>query len=447
MKKIIKKTISLLLCLALLSGITVYSSVTAEVKAAQAELLPLTTGKCGAKVTYSFDSITGVLIIKGKGDMADFDANDNKSPFSGRDEIRSVYIDDGVTNIGEWAFYDCFKLNSVSFGKDVKTVSGCAFYGCVDTGSVMMQEGLTVIEERAFEHCIALKEIKLPESVIYIGERAFDNTGYYRKKSNWENSALYLGNFLLTGTYNDAYLDSKKQGSKPYVSDVHQVYKPSMQASGNYAVKEGTAMIVDGAFQSCGITGVTIPDSVKRIGYGAFAHSGLTSIVIPGNITTIEEGTFSYCSSLKSVTIPKSVKEIGERAFYNCKSLAKITIPTGIVMIDDEVFGGCGLTGVTIPKNVKGVGEGAFGHCDSLKRVTIKSGVRVIGAAAFRDCEKLKSVTVPKSVKTIGQNAFGFKRGDYNEKVSGFKLKGYKGSAAQKYAKNYKVKFVVVSKK
>ena len=66
-------------------------------------------------------------------------------------------------------------------------------------------------------------------------------------------------------------------------------------------------------------------------------------------MTSIEEETFLGCSSLTSVTIPDSVKSIGFRAFESCSSLTSVTIPNSVTSIIISAFQGCSsLTSVTI---------------------------------------------------------------------------------------------------
>lgn len=435
MKNNLQKAI---LSLVLLLGIIAYAPVTAKAAV-------LTTGMCGPGAAYSFDEATGTLTISGSGSMTNYSRNENKSPFAEQHEIKAVVIADGITTVGEWAFYDCYGLESVSLGKDVTKVSNSAFRGCVAVSSLTMQEGLTTIEYSAFAHCMALEQITLPQSVTYIGERAFDNTGYYRNRSNWENDVLYLGNFLLTGFYNGAYVDKKnQQGSKPYLGDgLTQIAPYTVTVLGHHDVKPGTKVIVECAFMYTDITGITVPDSVVAIGNNAFAYTKLKSIVLPEGITKIEDYTFNHCDVLGSTIIPNSVTEIGKQAFYGCSGLTSVTIGNKVSFIDDSAFKGSGLRKVTIPKNVKGVGNEAFADCVWLKSLTIKKGVKSFGDSAFCGCKRLKKVTIPKSVKRIGSKAFGYQRGG-KSKVSGFKIMGYKKSAAQKYAKKSKIKFKLV---
>lgn len=410
-----------------------------------AEAKALSKGSCGSGVSYSFDSKTGTLTIKGKGAMKDYDPNSNKSPFSGREEIRSVVFEDGVTSVGQWAFYDCYGIQSAEFGKGMKTISDYAFYGCVGLADMAMQpDSVTYIGIEAFAHCQAMKEINIPDSVTTVKYQAFDDTGYYLDKKNWENNVLYIGHCLYAGTYNTVYTSGNKgDKTKPYVSGNVIVTKPDRMVVGACTVKEGTTLIGDGAFKYSGLTKITIPDSVTGIGDEAFRYMRLTSVTIPDSVTKIGDGAFAYCSSLKEITLSKNLTELGGNAFYNCEFLAEITIPKGVMAIEDGTFAGSGLKSITIPKTVKAVGNEAFGGCPYLRKVTIKSGVRAIGEDAFTSCKLLKTVTVPKSVTTIGRHAFGY---DYDKLQKGFKLKGYKGSAAQKYAKNNKIKFSVIKK-
>lgn len=105
--------------------------------------------------------------------------------------------------------------------------------------------------------------------------------------------------------------------------------------------------------------------------------------------------------------------------------------------LSDKVY----LKSVFLPKSMKKIGIGAFFNDNKLSKVifTGKMNIRIENKA-FIGCKKLKKITIPKSVKKIGKKAFGYKLN--GSKIKGFTIKGYKGTAAEKYAKKNKFKFV-----
>ena len=89
------------------------------------------TGTYGDNVTYSLDLSTGTLTFRGSGDMADSSGSSSDSPFSSyRDRITSVEIAEGITSVGNYAFYRCTKLRTVSMPGSVRRIGSSAFRGC-----------------------------------------------------------------------------------------------------------------------------------------------------------------------------------------------------------------------------------------------------------------------------------------------------------------------------
>lgn len=196
-----------------------------------------------------------------------------------------------------------------------------------------------------------------------------------------------------------------------------------------------------------------------------------TQIAIPKKVNTIGELSFAYQRYLKKVTFSKNVKKIEKMAFLNCEKLSSINIPINITTINRMAFAGCkSVSKLTINSNKKlSIGYGAFSElnklkslqvpvvkgnnvfseCKNLNYIYIPSNVKTIYAYEFVDCPKLKTVTIPKTVKRIGKNSLGYCHGEYYEpeyvKVKGFTIRGYKGSAGEKYAKQNGFKFVKIS--
>jgi len=166
--------------------------------------------------------------------------------------------------------------------------------------------------------------------------------------------------------------------------------------------------INDHAFYGCGLTSITIPNSVTSIGdYAFYGCNCLTSITIPNSVTSIGDYTFYGCSGLTSITIPDSVTSIGSFAFYSCSNLTSIIIPEGVTSIGGFAFGYCiSLTFITIPEGVTTIGGSAFHACSSLTSIAIPEGVTNIGDCAFDGCSSLTSICIPGGVTSIGGSAF-----------------------------------------
>ncbi|HAU87468.1 MAG TPA: hypothetical protein DCW90_18880 [Lachnospiraceae bacterium] len=181
--------------------------------------------------------------------------------------------------------------------------------------------------------------------------------------------------------------------------------------------------IEDAAFISCsGLTSISIPNSVKTIGYNVFdSCPKLISINVDKNNTIYKSvDGILYSSDYKKLIkcpegktgtfyIQDGVVSIGNAAFYDCSGLTgSLTIPNGVTSIGHRAFYGCsGLTGsLTIPSDVTTICYETFYGCSSLKSVTIPSTVTSIGYSAFCGCSSLESVNFLGDVNQPGSGLF-----------------------------------------
>ncbi|MDY3845691.1 MAG: leucine-rich repeat domain-containing protein [Eubacteriales bacterium] len=136
------------------------------------------------------------------------------------------------------------------------------------------------------------------------------------------------------------------------------------------------------AFRQSKLTKVTIPSSVKSIGYNAFYRSeSLQTVVLGEGLEIINMSAFYGCTNLKTINIPESVKQICRDAFQACSSLESITIPVGIEDAFPRMFMGCSnLSTVTI-ENEKYADAQNADDCGYIfkyaKTVYIKDGVAI----------------------------------------------------------------------
>jgi BspA type Leucine rich repeat region (6 copies) len=223
----------------------------------------LITGYAGSNNVVMVPSLINALPVTGIAPHAffyDFDI------------LTSVTIPDGVTSIGDSAFYQCRNLTNVSMGNSITYIGNSAFCQCYSLTNVTIGNSVTNIGYYAFDEC-SVKSVTIPNSVTSIGGGAF--VGCVNLIS------LTIGN--------------------------------------------GVTSIGDSAFEGCSdLTNVTIPDSVISIGASAFEFCyDLTSVTLPNCITSIGDDAFQD-TALTSITIPKNVTTIGIGAFGSLNLLTKV---------------------------------------------------------------------------------------------------------------------------
>ena len=100
---------------------------------------------------------------------------------------------------------------------------------------------------------------------------------------------------------------------------------------------------------------------------------------------------FENCKNLKNITLPNSIKEIGYKAFAGCENLQSVILPNFVVKIGEEAFDGCSsLQSIVIPEGLEYIGNHAFRNCSAMESITIPDGVEYIRDGAFEGCSSLQ---------------------------------------------------------
>ena len=421
-----KKLLSVILTICLVIAVVHMGafSITASAETASSG----TTGDC----TWTLDGT--VLTISGNGEMG----NSYVSDVPWGTGITEVIIENGVTSIGEDAFYNCSSLTDITIPNSVINIGEDAFYNTKyyndtdnwqddvlyignhliecktsKTGAYKIKDGTKIIADEAFYYCSSIKNIVIPDSVRSIGSNsfcgctnltnivipdsvrnigdfAFYNTGFYNTEENWHDDVLYINNHFI---------------------------KCNISKIGEYKIKDGTKTIASGAFESCNsLKSITIPNSVISVGYYAFHNcDNLENVYITDikawcniNFDNSYSHYYSPCSNplnyadnlylngelVKDIVIPDEVALIPCYAF-SCNSLESITIPNSVMIIDDSAFKNCNnLTNVKIGNGVKTIGDGVFSGCNSLESITIPDSVTSVGEYAFAGCSSLNNVYI-----------------------------------------------------
>lgn len=361
--------------------------------------------------------------------------------------FKSIAIPESVTKIGHNALFRCgietvryggtlaqwCAVESESFfvhfaahiflgdGTDIKTLK-----------EIVIPEGMTKIGEGAFYDCPLLERVILPESLESLPPKTFSNSSTLKAqfggtKEQW----LALGNndftsveckdgtvgikdvppyFVMKGNrITDFREDTPSKLVIPEgVTSVCAVYLRDRRKLREYKEDVSEERTIP-ENKPCSITDITIPTSVKYIGlvhpyfeelktvrYGGtlaqwcdlcrrvsftgrvehiFLCDGtdiktLEEIAIPEGVRIVKGNAFREFTKLKRLMLPTSVTKIGRLAFCECESLESILIPCKVMEIDNNAFYMCAaLTSVAIPSSVKKIGGNAFSHCPKLKDV------------------------------------------------------------------------------
>ena len=323
------------------------------------------------KVSYKLEN--GVLTISGEGAMDSYDKASAQPWYKERAKITSVVVEDGITEIGSFAFYGLTNLNSVSIADSVTKIGGYVFKNCAALTAIQLPDKLDSIGESAFYGCSGLSEISFPVSLKSIGGYAFSRcTGI--KQITFAGDAPEIQTGAFSGV--KASVEYPKDNAS-WTADKKQNYGGQLtwDQPQPWEIKEHVLMINDDSVMKN-------YDSASKTPWYA-NREDITSIVVADGVTKI--GTFAFYgfSNLTSVQLSDSVTSIGGYAFKNCKKLTEIVIPSAVTKIGESTFYDCGLTEIVIPSKVTEIGDYAFSRDTKLKKISFVGDAPSIGAHTF----------------------------------------------------------------
>ena len=228
------------------------------------------------------------------------------------ESMSTISLPDTLVKIGRSAFSQCARLSSVDLSmEDLEIIGEAAFFGCTNLDEVTFAKkpALKEIGAKAFYKCESLTEVTIPGTVKLLGDYAFAGCALL-KKASIGNQVATIGNYAFANCV----------------------------ALGNVTIAAGVNEIGDYAFYGCKeLTRVSIREAtlegegLKSIGAHAFSGAvKLSMIKLPSTLETIGEQAFRSCASLTCVVIPASVKTMAEHAFYGCSG-ASFYVEEGVV--------------------------------------------------------------------------------------------------------------------
>ena len=323
------------------------------------------------------------------------------------DGIEITWCDYGVTDVAVPAEIE---------GLPVISIGGNSFYGR-DVVHVELPETLKRIRYCAFCSCDDLKEFYIPSGVELIEE----NSLFYWCDSV-ENVYVSENNPYFCSV--DGVLYSKDKTT--------YMYYPVGRTAETVLIPEGVTRVEAFAFNGCeSVKEVILPQTLISIGDRAFDSSGLTNVTIPESVQKIDYDAFGYTPFWQN--------------------------QFGVIYADSWVLG-CdkNITEAVINDGIKHISDYAFRGCNKLKTLTLPDSLVSIGKGAFYECWDLETIVVPTSVSSIDESglcAVGLEKAVIKNPVCEISdddstiwektvIYGYDGSTAQAYAEKYGRKFM-----
>lgn len=275
----------------------------------------------------------------------------------GNDNIVSITIPGSVKDIGNNAFKGCTKLEQVIFTNPEKTSKNL------------------IIRLSAFQNCKKLTECEIPARAYQVVGNIFKGcTSLTEVKVNAANPYYFTRDGVLFGP--------ALVGYKPQYDDDYALQSYPAGRQGAYTIpsevngKEIDQIWTSGFEGAASLTDITIPASIGRLGTAAFESTGLTHVTIPDTVKQVDPAVFQNCTELVSVKLPAGLAEIDQYMFANCTSLQYVDMPDSITKINIYAFHNCtSLTSLALPEGLTSLSVGCFEKCYNLQHVVVPPSV------------------------------------------------------------------------
>lgn len=214
-------------------------------------------------------------------------------------------VPEGVTTIGEAAFFGCNEIQSIRLPKSITKIEQWAFADCFSLKELIIPNTISVLEDAIFCKC-GVKQVKIPTSVKVIKNNAFQYSGL--TSLNLPDSVEEIGEWAFMGcrSLEKIHISSsvKKMGNAPFFC-CGKIEQMTVDPSNQF-------------FDSRDNCNAIIETSTNTL------IRGCRNTIIPNTVTALEDGAFNECEGLKSISIPSSVVTIASNVFEDSFALEEV---------------------------------------------------------------------------------------------------------------------------
>lgn len=259
--------------------------------------------------------------------------------FSNCVKLESINFNENLDSIGDFAFYDCDTLTSITIPSNLKKIGKYTFAKCNNLASATINISNFAVPDYAFSNCTALASVTLPESTVSIGKGSFEG-----------NSALISFTFpqglqvISDEAFNGAPIASLDLSNCSKLDSIGAWVFGNNKALTTVKFPNGLSKIGNGAFfMTTALEHIALPESVNQINDFVFTGSEKVNIqdIVPPSTTHIGKYAFADWTAMLEYQLPESLESIDDNAFQNNTSLQKIEIhTTSVPQLGNDVFKG-----------------------------------------------------------------------------------------------------------
>lgn len=332
-------------------------------------------------LTWDFDAADGTLSIHGEGPMRDY-SGEAPEWEQYKDQILAVSLDDGITSVGAYAFYNYLHLTEARLPDSVEVIDVSAFDYDRELRTITIPASLKYVGSRAFYNTLLWEpeDLIFPEGCEYIGDEAFHSALKSGGIVSLPSTLKYLGSRSFTNAFLSDFIVSAD--NEVYRSENHAIYTKDMKEMRMLAPIAAHS----GEFR--------IPDGVEKISAECFnVIQGIETVYIPASVTDIEEEAFFSTFDLKEIIV--------DEANPNYKS------ENGLLLSKDGTLllawpDGIETNELVIPEGVERIGAYLFyGRTDGSYSVILPESVREIGTMSLP--YHMASLTLPAGLEKIDE--------------------------------------------
>ena len=344
--------------------------------------------------------------------------------------VTSIEIPNNVTSIGDYAFYGCSSLASVTIGTGVLSIGNNAFSSpkkviwltnTPPSGYTNAKGSVNYVANEQYTSLSNKTVYPFLSSMFEVGgvkyvpvspsERTCDIIDCAYNESaeniNINNSVENMGISLTVKKMNPYAFYGNK-----FIKNVKIDFDGDVS---NYAFYGCTALetteiankgnIDDYAFYGCTALETVEINNTENIGDNAFSSSKITQTLNINNTGNVGTSAFADITGCYTANI-NNMGSINGSAFKNSTGLTSLNIGGNVTHIGSDAFYGCtGLKNIQL-NNHGTIGANAYQDCSALETVTLGERITSLGDYVFRGCSMLQNIVIPDSVQSLGSSAF-----------------------------------------